>query len=516
MTTGQNNTFVGSTISSISSINNSTALGAFSGVAGFSNSTAIGGGTSSAIPGAVCSANNQIMLGRSTETVECPGTAASISLKAARNISVNGAVFGVGGASSNALFCGLTDGTGNGAGNTLYGSGSYANSSDGSSFRNTIIGSLTMTNTYSSYSDAVVVGNGCANTGTVANTANKITLLGATTSAANNESTAIGYGATATLANSIVLGRSTETVYCPGTNVSLYTTKNISVNGIGIGIGSEILGNANVYIGQGSASAGAGSNNTIVGRNSYTQALAYSGVYNTFLGAGSGGAVNTTLNYNTIIGGNSYPSVTNYDNASCLGYGCSIGGASSTAIGVNAATTVANQIMLGTTAEFVECSGTSTTNGCLKLNGGLKLQTAYGAVPSSTMLGYRISLSAIAITSFTSGVSQTIGSLALTVGVWSLNYTFELLADASVSTTQQAFFFSNQSGSAATYATRRDNTGTTRFHSAITYANTDRPAYSGGGTYYASSAITLYPAINITFSTGALTGTGYASATRIG
>lgn len=370
---GSSNAFVGSTVSSGGTVSSSSALGAFSGVAGFSNSTAIGGGTSAAVPGAICSANNQIMLGRSTETVECPGTVSSISLNAARNISINGKVFGIGAGGSDSLFCGLSTGAGQGAGMTIFGSGSYAQSGDGSSNRNTIIGALSMTSTTTSYNDATVIGYGCNNSGSGA--VEKITLLGATTSAAAGQSTAIGYGATATLANQIILGRSTE---------------------------------------------------------------------------------------------------------------------------------------------FVECSGTNTTNGCLKLNGGLKLQTSYGAVPSATMLGYRIVLSAIDITALTSNTSITIGSLDLTVGVWSLNYTFELLSTGATSTTQQAFFFSDQSGSAAAYSTRIDNTGTTRFHSTMAYTNNDRPAYSGGGTYYASSAITLYPALNITFSTGTLTGTGYASATRIG
>lgn len=376
ITGGSQNTFVGSSVTSGSTVTSSTALGAFSGVAGFSNSTAIGGGTSAGVPGAICSAAYQIMLGRATETVECPGTVSSISLKTASNISVNGACFGVGSGVTNSLFSGLTVGTGQGANNTLYGRGSYSSAQDGSSSGNTIIG--------------------------------------------------------------------------------------------------------------------AGSSNPVYGIMSN----------HTVVGYGAGGSA----------------SVIGQDNITCIGAGATVinSVANSTAIGYNAQATLANQIMLGRSTEFVECPGTDTTNGCLKLNGGLKLQTSYGAVPSATMLGYRIELSAIAISALTSNTSITIGSLALTVGVWSLNYTFELLSTGATSTTQQAFFFSDQSGSAAAYSTRIDNTGTTRFHSTIAYTNNDRPAFSGGGTYYASSAITLYPALNITFSTGALTGTGYASATRIG
>lgn len=362
------NTFVGSqsgrsTLGTASSV---TALG-FQTRCNFSGSTVIG-------IGSTATASNQITLGRASETVECVGTVSSISLKTARNLSINGKVFGIGagGANTDSLFCGLTTGGGNGSNNSIYGSGSYANSGDGSSAKNTIIGALTMTSTATSFNDVTVVGYGCNNTGATAGTSEKITIIGSSASCANIESTAIGYGATATLANQIVLGRSTE---------------------------------------------------------------------------------------------------------------------------------------------FVECAGTDTTNGCLKLNGGLKLQTSYGAVPSSTMLGYRIALSAIAINPITSLTAVSIGSLALTVGVWSLNYTFELSAGTAVTATAQSFYFSNANGGA--YATRIANTGTTRLHFQINYGNGDNPSYSGGGTYYASAAISLYPTLLINY-TGTLTGTGYASATRIG
>lgn len=520
--------------------NYSVAIGRSAGAGGGSSvavgyNTSAGGASSTAIgAGASTSVANEIVLGTATETVNCVGTTSSISLKTAKNLSINGTIFGVGAAASNALFCGLTNGTGNGSGNTLYGSGSYANSSDGSSYRNTIVGSLTMTNTNSSYSDTVVVGNGCANTGTLANTANKITLLGCTTSAANIESTALGYGATATLANQIMLGRNTETVYCPGTasSTSLIATKNISVNGIQVGIGSEVLGNANIYIGVGSG--GSGSANTLIGRNSWTPNGVSGNSGNTIVGTQNGFNLNllASVSNNTVIGYNSYnsPSQVAYNNicsigvnnvvggnqTSLLGTSTTASGDNSTAVGYGANATLGNQIKLGTSTEFVECAGTSTTNGCLKLNGGLKLQTAYGAVPTSTMLGYRIELASITISSLTTGTSQTLGSLALSVGVWSLNFTFELLATGALTeTTQQSFFFSNASGASATYATRINNTGTLKLHG-LNYLNAETPAYSGGGTYYASAAITLYPAINITFTTGALSGTGWASAVRIG
>jgi hypothetical protein len=199
-TTGSNNTLIGSQIifgvggtTVNSGVGGSTALGAFTSFANFSNTTVIGGGTSTGSPGAVATASNQIMLGRATETVICPGTVAAISLNTTNNISINGAVFGVGAGGSNSLFTGLTTGGGAGAGMTIYGSGSYSNFGDGSSNRNTIFGALAMTNTLLSYNDVTVVGYGCQNTGTLSTTAEKITLIGATSSAANIESTAICY-----------------------------------------------------------------------------------------------------------------------------------------------------------------------------------------------------------------------------------------------------------------------------------------------------------------------------------
>jgi len=533
VTGGGFNTLVGSN-SNVGSggVVNSTAIGAYSSVGVYSNSTAIGGGNN-VTAGATCTAANQIMLGRTTETVECPGTANTISLKAATNISVNGMVFGTGsnGVGNGNIFIGQTSGTnGNGTTNTVVGHGAFTSAINTSSTGNTFIGSNAGKDITAQVTTCTIVGQGSyINTAAAYNGAS---CLGYDCQIGGANSTAIGTGAVTNGANQIVLGRSSETVYCPGTGTSLIATKNISVNGIQVGIGSEAIGNANIYIGLGSG--GSGSSNTLIGRNSWSPNNVSGNSGNTIVGSQLGYNLSAlaSVSNNTVIGYNSYNTASQvaYNNVCSIGVNNVVGGnqtsllgtsttasaANSTAVGYGANASVSNQIMLGTSTEFVECSGTNTTNGCLKLNGGLKLQTAYGAVPSATMLGYRIALSAIAITSFTSGTSQTIGSLALTVGVWSLNYTFELLADAAVSTTQQAFFFSNQSGSAATYATRINNTGTTRFHSAITYANNDRPAYSGGGTYYASADITLYPAINITFSTGALTGTGYASAVRIG
>lgn len=217
------NTFVGSQSgrSTLSSISSATALG-FQTRCNFASSTVIGiGSTATAI--------NQVMLGRATETVECPGTVSSISLKTASNISVNGAVFGTGTSGSNSLFSGLLVGTGNGANNTLYGKNSYDAATDGSSNRNTVVGSNASNTGYGVMSDHTVLGYGA---GGKLSTASQqaITCVGSGANVLNNanNSTAIGFGAQATLANQIILGRSTEFVECPGTNT---TNGSLKLNG---------------------------------------------------------------------------------------------------------------------------------------------------------------------------------------------------------------------------------------------------------------------------------------------
>lgn len=229
VTTGSYNTLVGAS-SNVSSggVASSTALGAYSSIGAYSNSTAIGGG-SNTVAGATCTASNQIMLGRATETVECVGTVSSISLKTASNISVNGAVFGTGTSGSNSLFSGLLVGTAEGANNTLYGKNSYDAATDGSSNRNTVVGSNASNTGYGVMSDHTVLGYGAG--GKLSTTSQQgITCVGSGANVLNNanNSTAIGYGAQATLANQIILGRSTEYVECPGTNT---TNGSLKLNG---------------------------------------------------------------------------------------------------------------------------------------------------------------------------------------------------------------------------------------------------------------------------------------------
>jgi hypothetical protein len=210
-----------------------------------------------------------------------------------------------------------------------------------------------------------------------------------------NCSTAIGYGATATLSNQIMLGRASETVYCPGetNNLSLKITKNALINGCWFGVGTfatkkniyigqpeniiDYAGSYNTIIGQGDDNFFIGnidgsSGNTLIGANQIISSITTSSSGNTIIG-------------NTIIGSSCYvpPSA---NNSTCLGKSCNIAPdtTASTAIGYGAKTTMSNQIMLGTATEAVYCPGTVN---CLVLNSNLVLpDTNYNK--RSNNLGY--------------------------------------------------------------------------------------------------------------------------------
>ena len=307
--------------------------------------------------------------------------------------------------------------------------GNYANCQTGTSY-STAIGYSAIVNSSLSYATAVGSNASCSATNSTA--------VGASSQAQAFGSTAIGSGAVATLANQIMLGTATETVYFPGSASlkSLDASANILVAGIGIGIGSNAIGAANIFIGKGTAGVGAGSNNTIIGRNNYG-ATSTAGTANTFLGASGGQYISGIINNATVIGANTYLSTTSYDGITALGAGCGVAGinatavgygsqanaAGSTAIGYNAVATLANSIVLGTSSNTVYCHGTSTTNGALQLAGGLVLQSTYGTI-ASNMIGYTISPAKTTANPLlaTNGTVSNLYSFTVPLGVWLLIY----------------------------------------------------------------------------------------------
>jgi hypothetical protein len=347
------------------------------------------------------------------------------------------------------------------------------------------------------------------------------TALGALTVIGASSSTAIGYGATTTVANSVVLGTAAETVFCKGlvNQTSLRTTGNIVVNGAVFGIGSGVIADANIYIGQGDGNVGTGGSNTIVGRNTLTPSDALS-VRNTFLGTNAGlTTAQTGQVENTIIGAFSYNQATAYANTSCLGYNCVLGGSYSTAIGSGATTTLANTVVLGRNLETVLCPGT-TSNGSIALASHLQLQGSYTTGAGASQLGYQLSngTSGFAIASFTTGTQTNISSagISLTAGVWSINYTIELLAITGPATVQAQTLYCSLTSAGAYVSTRMKPCGQIRIHTTNTYSSGDTPAFSGNFTYYTNVADIIYPIFQITFTTGTFSGTGFYVATRVG
>ena len=208
-----------------------------------------------------------------------------------------------------------------------------------------------------------------------------------------NYSTAIGSGATTTMSNQIMLGRASETVYCPGEtdNLSLNITKNALINGCWFGVGKN-ADNKNIYIGQPKdiIDTNGSYNNTIIGQgydNNYFFSKTTNSSGNTVIGANQIISSEAQLSGNTIVGSNcNVPS--SASNSTCLGKGCIIYGLGfkSTAIGYGAKTTMNNQIMLGTATETVYCPGTTNNNNnCLVLSSNLVLPTIYSHKTSDNL-----------------------------------------------------------------------------------------------------------------------------------
>jgi hypothetical protein len=332
---------------------------------------------------------------------------------------------------------------------------------------------------------------------------------------------------------------------------SIVTSANISVNGLTVGQSSVGINNTLLGISAGSAiNNSAAVNDTLIGHSAglaittgYANSLVgssagssittghsnsalgilslqsmTSGTLNTAVGFTSGTGITngTTI---TAIGANTSPG--NNSGATCLGASSSCSGANATAIG-KSATAGANQISLGTNAEYVTCKGNNLANGYLSLvlDSGLRLQTSYTLPPSAAMLGYRLTGSTAGIT-FITGVGT--GTANITTiplpsgGVWSIDYSVELTVITSGLTASiQSLYCSLTTN--GTFAQRISNSGIIRTHSSIVYASGDNPVLSGSFIYYVQTATTIYPVFSVTTTagTGSMTGSGFYTATRVG
>ena len=355
-------------------------------------------------------------------------------------------------------------------------------------------------------------------------------------------------------ANSLYLGRTgvaSSTASSTTFSGSIVTSANISVNGLTVGQSSIGANNTLLGITAGSAINNAATqNNTLIG---HSAGLALTNGYsNTFVGSACGSG-NTSGNRNTGVGILTLSGITsgtlnvahgfeagktvtnassttsigasastgNNSGATCLGASSSCSGANATAIG-QSATAGANQISLGTTAEYVTCKGNNSGNGYLSLvlDSGLRLQTSYSQQPSAAMLGYRFT-GTTSGTTFVTGVGT--GTANITTiplpsgGVWSIDYSVELTVITSGLTASIQSLYCSLT-SAGTFAQRIPNSGIIRTHSSIVYASGDNPVLSGSFIYYVQTATTIYPVFSITTTagTGSMTGSGFYTATRVG
>lgn len=413
--------------------------------------TVVAGNQAVAIGYLATASDSQIVLGTTAETVLCKGTTANGSLVASSDIFVNGIRAGKG------VAVDVTES------NTVFG-------------KDALIQTSTARNNSAFGRDALKL-----NTGSVF-----------TTGYANNAFGAFSLQAITTGFRNVGVG-----TFSLGNNGA---TSTLNTGNRNTACGSEagfIFGGAasnNTYIGchRDNSAFTTGSTNTLVGSQS-------------ILGAGTG-TTNLTVNASTTLG--AFTSLGGFSNSTAIG-----GGTSAAVPG--AVCSANNQIMLGRTTEFVECAGTDATNGSLKLNGGLQLQTTYDT-PTSTMLGYTIFAPLSSqITLDRTGVVGNLYSFTVPLGVWLILFQINL-----VSTNNLTITFMNQVlGLTSTSSNSYQLTGG-QFVRNLTevFANVDITTTPGTSVCCNFTApFTLYLNMNTKYTgAGDLTATASYNLTRIG
>jgi hypothetical protein len=329
-TTGTHNVYLGRESGATSTIvSRSTALGFQADCANFDDSTAVGAQT-------VCTASNQIRLGKSNQTVSCPGT---LTFKMASDNN-NGTFYipfsKVAGGTEGALFV-----------DDVTGPLTYNPSTSTMTMGTLSLSSGGVTTTYR---------NNCINTVPASPNIFFSSRTTAPSSGANN--VVIGSNAGNSLTsgnNNVIMGSNAGAAFTSGSGNFAFGAGSLQLNTTGI---------ENVAIGYSSmnASTGGAGKNTCIGSNSGNAISTTADGYNVCIGFDSGklistGSSNTCVGYNannvagntTLINSTAIGSNTNNANFN-----------SSTAIGAGATNTSANQIMLGTASETVSCPGSLT------------------------------------------------------------------------------------------------------------------------------------------------------------
>ena len=264
--------------------------------------------------------------------------------------------------------------------NSLVGKNAGSNITTGSS--NVCVGQAAGQNIQTGGSN-VCVGQGAG--GSIATSGNANTFLGALTTSTINvgNTTVIGYNASATASNQIVMGTSAETIIASsgfiavpsGVNNLFFSSSSKSgiaaIGNYNSAIGLAALQSCNAStaqnnaMGYGALQSSKASNNTGVGH--YSLPNVTTGGNNTAIGANSGGVNGgtglTTGANNTFLGAN-----TNIASGQS-------GVNSSTAIGQNAIITASNQIVMGTATESVALPARHTLGLVTQINSSPSIST---------------------------------------------------------------------------------------------------------------------------------------------
>ena len=364
-TTSDNNTAIGS------NSGNSNTSGQYNSFLGYNSNTSGTYSYSTAIGQyATISANNQVVLGTSSEYIYIPGTTVSTSSTTGALVVSGGA--GVAGnvyVGGNATIVGNVDVCGN-----LY--TITPSSSDNS---NKVATTAYVQNAISGISGSSSVSLSSTNTWTSVNTFGNATASTSTDTGALVVSGGVGIAGNVYVGGNISTNGAVISRY--GTTSSNYSFGNIitsiSSGGDNINIGDSLTsitsGSFNIVVGSKSiTSLTSGSANTAMGYQSLTTIS--TNTYNTAIGYRSGYA--SSGSYNTYLGSITTNS-SGYNNSTCIGYGSSI--------------SASNQIALGTTGDYVYIPGTkvstSSTTGALVVSGGVGIAGNIYVGGNATIVG---------------------------------------------------------------------------------------------------------------------------------
>ena len=258
----------------------------------------------------------------------------------------------------------------------------------------------------------------------------------------STDSTNTGTGALVVSGGAGILGN----VYVGGnisTNGAVIAKYGNNNYGFGSLISSSMSGSNNINIGNSLTSITSASYNTVVGASSVTAVT--TGTANTALGVESLNSI-TTSNYNSAIGYRSgYGSTGSYNTYLGSITSNTSGYSYSTCIGQNSSISASNQIVLGTTSEYVYIPGTksstSTSTGALVVSGGAgitgnvyvggSINVGYTSLPTfgNSSIGTKQSFSTTSSTILTTSWKTLLTIGTLPAGVWHVVISFYTTQD---------------------------------------------------------------------------------------